>query len=103
MQIDSACQVKIFGRYIGQPSTSLSFPLPLPLPTRTALRHTWARLIYTLTGLHAAALSESAHVALGLMFASAAVWIAAEARAGAVVFGRWRAGAGGRRGRIELK
>lgn len=56
MEIDSACQMKVFGKYIGvaPPSNLLPF----------SIRHAWARSIYTVTGLRTASMPSSLQVIL---------------------------------------
>ena len=44
MQIDAACQLKVFGKYVGTPASSKLVP--------RGVRNGWARVLYTLTGLH---------------------------------------------------
>ncbi|PWN25629.1 alpha/beta-hydrolase, partial [Jaminaea rosea] len=45
MHIDSACQLKVFGKYVGTPKSSASTVVPAPV------RHGWARTLYATTGL----------------------------------------------------
>lgn len=54
MHIDSACQLKVFGKYVGTPKSTSSI-----LPS--AVRHGWARVLYMVTGLRATALPWQAH------------------------------------------
>jgi palmitoyl-protein thioesterase len=60
MQIDAACQMKVFGKYVGIAPPSTLFP--------SSLRHGWSRVIYTLTGLRMSATPSSLQLLL-LLFA----------------------------------
>lgn len=51
MQIDSACSMKVFGRYAGIAPPSKVIP--------KSVRHGWAKAVYTLTGLRTGSISES--------------------------------------------
>jgi palmitoyl-protein thioesterase len=58
MQIDPACQMKVFGKYVGiAPPSSL-------LPS--TVRHGWAQVMYTLTGLRMAATPSTLQLLLFL-------------------------------------
>lgn len=48
MQIDQACQLKIFGKYIGTPKSA---PLLRSLP---AVRHAWYAFLYRIWGVQGA-------------------------------------------------
>lgn len=56
MQIDSACQMKVFGKYIGVAPPSTLLPSPI--------RHAWARSVYIVTGLRTASMPSSLQVIL---------------------------------------
>lgn len=60
MQIDEECQRKVFGKYIGTPKSSAP----------RALRHAWAKTLYTVSGIRSTALPTAAH---GMLFA--ATWL----------------------------
>ena len=49
MQIDAACQMKVFGKYVGVAPPSTLLP--------SALRHGWARVVFTMTGLRTQTMS----------------------------------------------
>lgn len=46
MQIDPACQLKVFGKYVGTPSTGLDNAVA------TWIDHAWRWMLYNTTGLH---------------------------------------------------
>ena len=56
MHIDAACSAKVFGQYIGIPPPSAIVP--------STVRHAWARLVFTLTGLRMSLIPTSAQLAL---------------------------------------
>lgn len=65
MQIDEACQLKVFGKYIGQPS-SLSLP--------SVMRHGWAWLLYQSSGLQSSALPTWIHLILAGIYLQVFIW-----------------------------
>lgn len=64
MQIDSACQMKVFGKYVGLSPPSFLMP--------SFLRPIWARTVYSITGLRTSSLPSSLQLLL-LLFAALVV------------------------------
>ncbi|UZJ51153.1 hypothetical protein CBS101457_000473 [Exobasidium rhododendri] len=56
MQIDAACQMKVFGKYVGIAPPSSLMP--------TTIRHAWSRAVYTMTGLRMSATPTSLQLLL---------------------------------------
>lgn len=81
MQIDAACQMKVFGKYVG-------IAPPSPLVPRF-LRHGWARAVYSVTGLRTQAMPATLQL---LLVISSLVVLHAVARGAKSVF-RARQGA----------
>jgi len=59
MQIDAACQMKVFGKYVGIAPPSLLMP--------STIRNVWARVMYTLTGLRMSATPSTLQLLLFLI------------------------------------
>ncbi|PWN22511.1 alpha/beta-hydrolase [Microstroma glucosiphilum] len=79
MQIDSACQQKVFGTYIGSPRSLFSRSLP------RRLRHAWHRLFFMLSGIQGVATWPwSAHL-LALLYVAGVMRLV-------YLAGRWMGG-----------